>query len=340
MLTRGHLIGQIIDDLALIAAQAKQRANMQLFDIHIYVEEFAKEVLNRTLDLSLSNLNTERSNNPGLDLGDEVRGWAFQVTTDKSSAKVKKTLEKLSAEQRGKYPNIRIFVLGEKQGTYKFKGEPYESLGFKPEMVLDINDICRKIMSLEFHKLKDLAEYISAETRRVQIELAIPNKEDQFAGSIDHLLEAIPRPQVSDAAKMEAYFQAKYGEGVGQREAKEAITRLTEILARLPRRTREVFTALVQQRDKPELNYSEDFTISEPKLRRIYRGDDLDGDLALLMESGLLSYDGSLFIRDIEYYQIHLPGSGHGFDIMFVDYVANLNLDLHKPLVMLDFSDF
>jgi len=45
MLTRGHLIGQIVDDLAGIAAQAKQRARLHLFDIHTHVEDFAKEVM-------------------------------------------------------------------------------------------------------------------------------------------------------------------------------------------------------------------------------------------------------------------------------------------------------
>ena len=45
----------------------------------IHVEDFAKEVLNRVLGLHLTNLNAERSNNPGLDLGDPAGKWAFQV---------------------------------------------------------------------------------------------------------------------------------------------------------------------------------------------------------------------------------------------------------------------
>jgi len=74
MLTRGHLIGQIVDDLSGISAQAKQRARLHLFDIHTHVEDFAKEILNRALGLSPSNLNQEHSNNPGLDLGDASSG--------------------------------------------------------------------------------------------------------------------------------------------------------------------------------------------------------------------------------------------------------------------------
>lgn len=37
MLTRGHRTGQIIDDLAGIAAQARQRGRLHLFDIHTHV---------------------------------------------------------------------------------------------------------------------------------------------------------------------------------------------------------------------------------------------------------------------------------------------------------------
>ena len=163
MLTRGHFIGQIVDDLADIAAQAKQRARLHLFDIHAHVENFTKEVLNRALGLGLSNLNAEHPNNPGLDLGDANNGWAFQVTADKSSAKVKETLEKIDEKQRAKYPNIRILVIGEKQGSYTFTGKPFESFDFKPEMVWDFNDVCSRIMSLPIDILEDLAGYVFTE---------------------------------------------------------------------------------------------------------------------------------------------------------------------------------
>lgn len=340
MLTRGNLIGQIVDDLAGIAAQAKQRAHLHLFDIHTYVEEFSKEVLNRTLGLGLSNLNTVRSNNPGLDLGDATKGWAFQVTADKSSAKVKETLEKIDNDQQAKYPNIRILVIGEKQGTYTFTGEPYESFGFKPEMVWDFNDVCRHILSLSLDELAGLATYVSRETRRVRIELEIPDEEGRFATTIDNVIEALPRPQLSDAAKMDAHFQSKHGDTIGRKEAEAAIAELSARLSRVPRLTREVFKFLIERRDEETTARSREFTMSEPKLRRIYRGDDLDGDLALLLDTGLLSFNERGFDRAVDYWRIHFPGSDFRFNLIFMEYVTDLLLDLRKPLVTLDFSDF
>ncbi|MGK2742431.1 SMEK domain-containing protein [Tepidicaulis sp. LMO-SS28] len=339
MLTRGHLIGQIVDDLAGIAAQAKQRARLHLFDIHTHVEDFAKEVLNRALGLGLSNLNAEHSNNPGLDLGDATSGWAFQVTADKSSAKVTETLEKIDEKQRAKYPNIRILVIGEKQGSYTFRGEPFESFDFTPEMVWDFNDVCSRIMSLPIDALVGLADYVSRETRRVRIELEIPDEEGRFPTSIDNLIEALPRPQLSDAAKMEAHFDAKK-EPMDRHEVEKAITELSAKLAGLPRLTREVFKFLIERRDEWSTSFSDDFRVSDPKLRRIYHGDDLDGDLALLSEAYLLDLNEPDDPGGAYYWRIRFPGREHSFHLLFIEYVEDLGLDLRKPLVTLDFSDF
>lgn len=339
MLTRGHLIGQIVDDLAGIAAQAKQRARLHLFDIHTHVEDFAKEILNRVLGLGLSNLNAEHSNNPGLDLGDAAKGWAFQVTADKSGAKVKDTLDKIDAEQRAKYPNIRILVIGEKQGSYTFTGEPYDGFGFKPEMVWDFNDVCGHIMSLSIDTLVDLAGYVSRETRRVRIELEIPDEDGQFPTSIDNLIEALPRPQLSDAAKMETHFNGK-STPIDRYEAEKAIAELSVKLATLPRLTREVFKFLVERRDQRTIGITDDFRVSDPKLRRIYRGDDLDGDLALLTEAHILAFNEPDDHGEACYWRIYFPGARYGFHLLLIEYVSDLGLDLRKPLVTLDFSDF
>lgn len=339
MITRGYLIGQIVDDLASIAAQAKQRGRLHLFDIHTHIEDFAREVLNRALGLGLSNLNAEHSNNPGLDLGDASAGWAFQVTADKSGSKVKETLEKINADQQSKYPNVRVLVIGEKQGSYTFYGDPYDRFGFKPDMVWDFNDVCSRIMSLPIDTLVDLASYVSQETRRVRLELEIPDRNGEFPTSIDNLIEALPRPRLSDAARMEAHFAAK-GMPFEREEAETAIAELSRRLTSLPRLTREVFKFLVERRDENTVGFHEDYRVSDPKLRRIYHGDDLDGDLALLSEAGLLGVNDPESLGDAGYWRIHFPGSGNQFHQTFIEYVTDCGLNLRKPLVTLDFSDF
>lgn len=102
--------------------------------------------------------------------------------------------------------------------------------------------------------------------------------------------------------------------------------------------TREVFKFFVERRDTQRSFSSEEVTISEPRLRRIYLGDDLNGDLALLSEADLISFNERDARRAVDYWRIHFPGSG--FNSLFIEYVTDLRLDLRKPLITLDFSDF
>lgn len=341
MLTRGHLIGEIIDDLAGVAAQVKLRGTLHLFDIHRYIEDFAKEVLNKALQINLVNLNDERCNNPGLDLGDSSSRWAFQVTADKRTDKIKDTLNKIDDEQKDKYEYIRILVLGEKQGSYTFSGEPFDRFNFKEDMVWDLNDVCKCIMALPIDNLVDLAKYVSKEVRRVRIELEIPDDKGQFPNSIDDLIEAIPQPTLSNAAKMRAFIQMQLGHELGENIEEPLIADLSKRLAKLPRQTREVFKVLVERRDNWKAPMTSSFTFSDAKLRRIYRGDDLDGDLALLVESGLLCFENGRHYDRSPFWTICIPGSeNYHFNTVFIEYISFAKIDLRKPLVVLDFSDF
>ncbi|MEK2099206.1 SMEK domain-containing protein [Vibrio parahaemolyticus] len=100
MITRGYYIGQIIDELSSISEKVKNRGKLGLTDIHVHLEDFYRDILNITLGLNLENLNKERTNSPGLDLGDEVEGIAFQVTGTKSIRLLKRQLTM--------YPNFPI----------------------------------------------------------------------------------------------------------------------------------------------------------------------------------------------------------------------------------------
>lgn len=337
MLTRGLLIGQIVDDLSGIAAQARQRALLHLFDIHTHVEDFICEVLNRVLHLNLSNLNAGGINHPGLDLGDASAGWAFQVTTDKSSAKVKSTLEKVTDEDRQTYKNIRIMVIGSKQGSYSFTGEPYDGFGFTADMVWDFDDVCAKLMSLPLDEIADLARYVAGETQRVRMELEIPDENGVYPTSIDALVEALPKPRLSDAAKMEAHFLAKETP-IDRPDAEENIKKLSGMLARLPRQTREVFRMMVERREKAD-SWGR-LRINDPSLRRIYRADDLDGDLELLSDVRLIDLSPPDDPGLPAYWELLIPGYNTNFHLIFLEYASEAGINLNKPLVALDYSDF
>jgi hypothetical protein len=68
-----------------------------------------------TLDgYDLTNLNNERSNEPGIDLGDTRNKIAYQFTSSKNSQKIKKTLEAITDEQKKTYDTFKILIVGEK----------------------------------------------------------------------------------------------------------------------------------------------------------------------------------------------------------------------------------
>src|SRR5262245_16201218 len=118
MLTRGYFIGEIVDAFSDIAGQVSTRGRLGLTDLNKHAEDFFKTVLNHLFTLSLVNLNEDRSNAPGLDLGDEGNGIAFQVTAERTSAKVNDTLAKLTADHIMAYPKIRVLMIAGKQSSY------------------------------------------------------------------------------------------------------------------------------------------------------------------------------------------------------------------------------
>ncbi|MEN2749496.1 SMEK domain-containing protein [Sphingomonas sp. T9W2] len=337
MLTRGHLIGQLVDDFASVAAQARQRGKIHLFDIHTYVEDFVCEVLNRIYGLELVNLNKDSLNHPGLDLGDKAKRIAFQVTADRSTNKMKETLKKVTAADKAAYDTIRVFVIGEKQGSYTLDGEPFAGFGFSKDNILDFDDLCAALMPLGLPALMSLARYVRDELRRVIVELEIPDENGITQSSIDAYVEALPKPTLSDAAKMNAYYvQARLD--FDQKDAADSIKALSEMLSPLPRQTREVFRLMLQRR-RPDTAYSEHFFIHDATLRRIYPREDLPEDLQLLDHAGLIDYtdwgDGKA-----PYWRLMIPGWGTNFHMIFVDYAEAKGINLNKPLVALDFSDF
>ncbi|HLP89004.1 MAG TPA: SMEK domain-containing protein [Nostocaceae cyanobacterium] len=144
MITRGYFIGEIIDELANIAYQVGIRCKLKLTDLNIYLENFFKDILNEILDINLVDLNSERSNMPGLDLGDTSKKIAFQITSQKTSAKINETLKAVLDNDIPEYQEIYILIIGDKQKSYTEDPELWEKLNFKKQNIWDINTLCHK----------------------------------------------------------------------------------------------------------------------------------------------------------------------------------------------------
>jgi hypothetical protein len=101
----------------------------------------------------LQNLDvSERHNHPGIDLADDTKRWAFQITSERTSEKIKETLEKFKDHDLNKkYDRLIIYILKQKQQRYQTdfsKSIPASFQFDKKRDILDYTDLLPLILRL------------------------------------------------------------------------------------------------------------------------------------------------------------------------------------------------
>lgn len=343
MITRGYFIGQIIDELTAVSHQVQSRAGLQLYDLNKYLEDFIKDILNIVLGYNLKNLNEERSNNPGLDLGDEKEGVAFQITSTKTSEKVNETLKK-AAGQKDTFPTIYVLILGGKQGKYTLTPELVKPFGFtEQEHIWDMDDVLKKVMSLPINRLQDLHDLVNKEVARVKIELEVPDKQGKYQTNIDSYIEQIPRERFEGISTYYK-FQQEFAENnrsdyeVSEDDVRKDFRKFIKTLKKLPRITRQCYSFLLQ---RSQWNDASKF-INDDYLRRVCTFPDLDGELRLLMEADLCSFwEPDEHGKSATWRLDTVPRcKSYEFTAEFMEFIKSKDIALDKVVVSLDFSDF
>jgi len=252
VITRGHFIGEIVDELSSVANQIAARGKLGLLDLNVFSENFFRDVFNALYDWKLENLNQSRSNEPGLDLGDKTSRVAIQVTSRSDAAKVNGTLKKITATQATAYDKIFVFVAGQKQGSYTLDAALCNQYAFEEENILDVKDLCRKAMDLPIDKLHALHRLIRMNVVKVLIELELPDPETgKFPTSGFDKWEVKPEPKVGDAKKFAKWHSDEIDVPLTPKEIKALQKDLVELgqrLRRLPRVTREFLVMLFERR--------------------------------------------------------------------------------------------
>jgi len=242
VVTRGHFIGEIVDELSSVANQIAARSKLGLLDLNVFSENFFRDVFNALYDWKLENLNQSRSNEPGLDLGDKSRKVAIQVTSRSDAAKVNGTLKKITAKQTTSYSTIFVFVAGQKQDSYTLDPVLCHKFAFKEENILDVKDLCRKAMDLPIDKLQALHRLIRMNVVKVLIELEVPDPETgKFPTSGFDKWEVKPEPQVGEAKNFAKWYMNKCNVTLSSEEIKaikKDLVNLAQRLRRLPRVSR------------------------------------------------------------------------------------------------------
>lgn len=346
MITRGHLIGEIVDGLTSISQQVSTRCQLGLTDLNRYLEDFFKDYLNEALSLSLVNLNDERSNEPGLDLGDEMSSVAFQVTSTKTAQKVNKTLKRTSKREK-RFDEISVLIIGKKQVSYQLDESLARSLSFTEENIWDVDDLCKKTISLPLDRLQALYELVRRNLARVRIELEIPDEDGNFSTSIDSYVEKIPTPQLSDFKKYRAYQKDREEEFEHTtEEVKEHFRTFSRELSKLPRITREFYAFLLERRERDDkktpsgIGHSENLWFNYNKLKRVCQFPDMDDEVVLLDEHGFVDIEEPMEYNESPFVRIFVPIKVDGFIYELVEYIDAHDIRYKKPIVSLDFSGF
>jgi len=347
MITRGYFIGGIIDALSSHSQQVTLRGKLGLFDLNIYLENYFCNILNLTLDKSLSNLNEEKSTYPGLDLlDDSEEGFGVQVTSQKTSSKAKNTLRKICKYIENPPKEIIILIIGEPQNSYSLKKKHQKKLNFKKSNIWGMTKLCKKIMGLDIKRLEELYKYIEMEAVKVKIELEIPNKKGEYDTKAEDHFEKIPKERFSNVKKYYDFQKQKQPEFEhSYDEVLNDFKCFIFFLKSLPRITRELLSKLIDRRDVDK-DDGECIFINYNLLERIWTYSDKQGEISLLSDTNVISIiepDDSLsspFYRLQFKHLISFELNSDYFISELIDYSESENINLYNVFSSLDFSKF
>jgi len=166
MLANQKYFDEIVEKLNIVRNEIECKAKLGLMDGNIHFENYIKGILNILFNLNLINLNEAGNNYPGIDLGDCQAGVGYQVTSTRTSKKINDTLEKyIKNGCNDEYPNLRVFIIGEKQGSYTLEKDFCDKTNFNwKNSIIDYNDIFAQLKNSDIGMLKKMHKYIDAHT--------------------------------------------------------------------------------------------------------------------------------------------------------------------------------
>lgn len=337
MITRGYYIGSIIDNLSQISMQIQTRAGLNLTDINIYLENFCKELLNHIYSINLINLNAERSNEAGLDLGDSASKKAYQITSTKTLDKVKHTLDQ-SLVHKDTYSEIFVLILQPKQKSYAIAEYSNAiTLNFTEKNIIDFNDLSRDIVNLNLEELEKIYRLITKETSKILIDLEIPNIDGTYNTNLDQYTEQNPPIKFEKAEKLHQMIleiDATNDPLQDLNHLNNEIKKLIFKLNRLPKISRHVLGFIFNNAEYTTTNDS--LELEFKKFKRVTSYKDVIEDFDLLEKENVFIYTYNEETGKI----ISLrPNLGNNYlSISLHEFIKRNNLNIYDLFIHFDFS--
>lgn len=169
MIKKEPLIKEIIEIFTKEKINIKTLTEQGLLDEHNYWEDIVCHLLNLICGNDFVNLNREKKNYPGIDLGDREAKIGVQVSATKTSAKINKSLKMVAEhEVYDQFPHFIMFVLGEKQASYTIDRFDSRIKFDKDSDIWDFDYLVSAIRNLNFDEVKEIYEYLNRELNRQQ----------------------------------------------------------------------------------------------------------------------------------------------------------------------------
>ena len=187
MMNKEVYLKNIAESLALLSREVSILNAVSLYDINIIAEDFFPGLLNLIYGYELKNANYLKKNAPAIDLSDKKNRIAVQVTSDNSSAKIRRTIEEFNKNQvYHSYDRLIVLILTQKK-NYSSNFDTQGMFTFeKTRDIWDVERLIKDIRELESEKIKDISDYLSKELCSKYYSV----KETQ-AGEVDTIIDLI-----------------------------------------------------------------------------------------------------------------------------------------------------
>ena len=146
---------------------------------------------------NLRNLNSVKQNYPAIDLADDKKAVAFQITATADSQKVKDTLTKFVDNRLfEKYERLIVYIITEKKDSYPVKtfsdivGDKFD---FKIERdILDFRDMIKICMDYQIDKISRIRRILAANFGRKDYSIFNEDQKEPFEEVFLNLIEVFP----------------------------------------------------------------------------------------------------------------------------------------------------
>ena len=161
-LNRKSDLDRITEMLSYLKSQVELSNPSNLTDINIYAENFYRDLLNLIFGCDLKNINILELNSPAIDLGDEGKNFAVQVTSTKDLTKVRKTVTKFNGKDlHKKYDRLVILNIKMKKNHRKqLIGDKTKLQLDTSEDIWDISDLIKYIGDKEADQISKIRQFL------------------------------------------------------------------------------------------------------------------------------------------------------------------------------------